>query len=115
VFDPLSGASLGRSYRLLARGGTLVVPGAASTVQGGSSPRLKLAGTLARLLWLKLRPGSRRVLLFLIPQPKKKHPEQFREDVVTLLGWLKEGRLDPVIDQVLPLDKAWHAQKLLEE
>lgn len=47
-------------------------------------------------------------------QPKKKRPEQFREAVITLLGWLKEGRLDPVTDQVLPLDKAWHAQKLLE-
>lgn len=39
----------------------------------------------------------------------------FRDGVVTLLGWLKEGRLGPAIDQVLPLDKAWHAQKLLED
>lgn len=31
-----------------------------------------------------------------------------------LLGWLKEGRLDPAIDQVLPLTEGHHAQELLE-
>ena len=114
VFDPLGGASLGRSYQLLAPGGTLVMLGAASAAQGSGSPKLKLAGTLARFLWLKLRPGSRRVKLFLMPQSKKKHPERFREDVTTLLGWLKEGRLDPVIDQVLSLNQVLYAQELLE-
>lgn len=113
VFDPIGGASLNRSYRMLAPGGTLVMLGVASAVQGGGSPKLKLAGTLGRFLWLKLRPGSRRAMLFLIPQSKKKHPEQFREDVAILLGWLKEGRLEPVTE-TLPLDEVRHAQELLE-
>ncbi len=114
VFDPIGGPSLDRSYRLLAPGGTLVALGAASAVQGGGSPKLKLAGTLARLLRLKLRPGSRRVEIFVIPWSKKKHPEQFRGDVAILFGWLKEGLIDPVVDQVLPLDQARRAQELLE-
>lgn len=35
VFDPIGGASVDRSYRLLAPGGTLAALGAASAVQGG--------------------------------------------------------------------------------
>lgn len=73
-----------------------------------------MASTLARLLRLKLRPGSRRVVLFVIPQSKKKHPEQFRQDVTLLLGWLKDDRIDPVIDRILPLSEARRAQELLE-
>ena len=115
VFDPIGGASLDRSYRLLAPGGTLVMLGAASAVQGSGNPKLRLAGTLARFLRLKLRPGSRRVELFVIARSKKKHPGQFREDVLTLLGWLKEGKIDPVIDRVLPLSEARQAQELVEK
>ena len=114
VFDPVGGASLDRSYQLLAPGGTLVMLGVASAVQGSGSPKLKLAGTLVRLLRLKLRPGSRRVRLFVAPRSKKKHPDQFRKDVAILLDWLKEGRIDPVIDRVLPLGEARRAQELLE-
>ncbi len=114
VFDPVGGASLDRSYRLLAPGGTLVMLGAASAIQGAGNPKLKLAGTLARLLRLKLRPGSRRVVMYLIPRSKKKHPERFRRDVATLLGWLASGKIDPAIARVLPLDQARYAQELLE-
>ncbi len=114
VFDPIGGASLGRSYRLLAPDGTLVMLGAASAVQGDGTPKLKLAGTLARFLQLKLRPGSRHVKIFVILQSKKKHPGQFRNDVATMLDWLKDGKIDPVIDRTLPLSEARHAQELLE-
>jgi len=114
VFDPIGGASLGRSYRLLASGGTLGMLGAASAVQGDSNPKLKLVGTLARFLQLKLRPGSRHAKIFVILQSKKKHSEQFRNDVMTMLDWLKDGKIDPVIERTLPLSEARHAQELLE-
>ena len=38
-----------------------------------------------------------------------------REDVATLLGLVESGRLEPVIDQVLPLDGIHEAERLLED
>lgn len=37
------------------------------------------------------------------------------EDLTTLLGLVASGRLDPVIDRVLPLEQAAEAERLLEE
>ena len=113
VFDPIGGGSLARSYGLLAPCGTLVILGAAVTVQGKGDPRLKIVGTLARFLWLKLRPGSRRVRLYVISQAKQ-HPSQFRDDLAMLFGWLAEGKINPAIHAVLPLADARRAQEMLE-
>ncbi len=114
VFDPIGGASLDRSYKLLAPNGTLVMLGVASAVQDEGNSKLKLVGTLARFLRLKFRPGSRRVRIYLIEQAKKKRPDQFRDDLAILFEWLGKGRIDPVIHSILPLNEARHAQELLE-
>lgn len=113
VFDPLGGKSLSRSFGLLSRRGTLFMLGAASTVQGDGSPRMKLAATLARFLWLKLRPGGRRVRLFLV-ETAAKRPDSFNEDMARLFGWLVDGRIDPKIHATLPLSEARAAQEMLE-
>ena len=114
VFDPIGGANLYRSFELLAPKGKLVVLGASSAVQGDGNAKLKIAGTLARIVTLKLRHGSRRTGVYHIERAKKAHHDEFREDLTTLLGWLAAGKIDPVIDRVLPLAEARHAQELLE-
>lgn len=113
VFDPVGGAQLNRSYRVLGKKGTLVLLGASSAVQGGR-PGRALVSTGFRFLGLKLRPGSRRVTSYLIEPARKKHPEHFREDVQTLLELLREGKIDPQIAEVLPLREARRAHELLE-
>ena len=113
VFDPVGGSSLARSYGLVAPHGTLVMLGAAAAVQGKGNPRLKVVGTLARFLFLKLRPGSRRVRLYVVSQAKQ-HPAQFRDDLGMLFGWLAHGKIDPAVHAVLPLSDARRAQEMLE-
>ena len=113
VFDPLGGSSLSRSYGLLAPNGTLVMMGAASAVQGAGAPKLAIAGTLARFAWLRLRPGDRRVRLFLVQGPKKQ-PERFQNELATLFRWLAAGEIDPQIQAVLPMKQAREAQQMLE-
>ena len=110
VFDPIGGSQLMRSYQALAPGGKLIWFGASSA---GDS-RLALAGTILRFLALKLRPGTRSIAFYGIPFAKKKHPEQFTEDVATLMTFLRKGEIEPIIAAVLPLGKAAEAQQLLE-
>lgn len=113
VLDPIGGDSLSRSFGLLSGRGTLLMLGAADSVQGEGSPRIKLIATLARFLWLKLRSGSRRVRLFMVEGPKKR-PHEFSEHMALLFGWLVDGSIDPAIDMTLPLSEARKAQETLE-
>jgi NADPH:quinone reductase-like Zn-dependent oxidoreductase len=43
-----------------------------------------------------------------------REPEWFREDFVTLVGLLREGKIHPVVDERLPLSEVCHAHELLE-
>ena len=113
VFDPLGGASLNLSYRLVAREGTLVMIGTAASVQGKGNPRLGVLGTLARFGLLKLRPGTRRARIFLVQGPKK-DTGKFQREMATLYEWLVEEKIDPRIHAVLPLKDAKAAQEILE-
>ena len=88
--------------------------GAASAVQGDGSGVVKILGSLARFVTLKLRPGARKVQMFIIPQSKKARPSEFREDFTTLLERLAEGKIDPEISVSLPLKDAQRAYALLE-
>jgi NADPH:quinone reductase-like Zn-dependent oxidoreductase len=114
VFDPLGGASLNRSYRLLAPKGVLVMLGAATAVQGEGNGLVKILDSLARFVALKLHLDSRKVRLFVITQSKKSWPAEFQADLVTLFDWLAQGKIDPAIGLSLPLKDAAQAYHLLE-
>jgi NADPH:quinone reductase-like Zn-dependent oxidoreductase len=114
VFDAVGGVQLNRSYRALARNGTLVFFGASSAVRATGNPTLALAATAARFVLLKLRPDAKRVEVYLIDSARKKHPEQFRQDVQTLLALLRDEKIKPQIAQVLPLSEVRQAHALLE-
>lgn len=114
VFDPVGGRQLTRSYQVVAKGGTLVMFGAASAIQGNSNQQLALIATVLRVLALKLRPDGKHVAVYSIPTAKKKNPAAFRQDVQTLLGLLQDGKITPQIAMVLPLRDARHAHELLE-
>ena len=110
VFDPVGGAQLSRSSRVLARGGTLVMFGASSATKS-KNPTLALIGSVARLLALRLRPDGKNVRWYFNSSIKTPH---VREDLAALLGLLAEGKLRPRALLVLPLREARQAHELLE-
>ncbi len=113
VFDPIGGAQLSRSYKVLAKKGTLVMFNVAAASQG-RNPTLALVASVARLFWLKLRPDTRHAETYLIEAAKRKRPEQFHSDVGALLDLLKEDKIKPQIAQVLPLSEVRKAHELLQ-
>jgi len=111
VFDPLGGESLSRSLHALKPGGMLVAFGFQNEVlgRGGSIPldfvKLKLWD------WL---PNGHATAFYSIGAMRRKHPEWFREDLATLFGMLAEGRIAPVVAEVLPLAEVRQAHERVE-
>jgi len=108
AFDAIGGAHFARSFAALASGGVLVGYGSQTMATGGESVLAAGLG-LARLkLWTLLSPlfGRRRAVWYSITDHRKAHPEEFAEDMATLLDWLREGRIRPVVADRLPLSAA---------
>ena len=111
VFDPLGGESLSRSLHALKPGGMLVAFGFQNEVlgRGGSIPfdfvRLKLWD------WL---PNGHATAFYSIGAMRRKHPEWFRHDLAALFSMLQEGRIAPVLAEVLPLSEVRRAHERVE-
>ena len=111
VFDPLGGDSLARSLHALKPGGMLVAFGFQNEVlgRGGSIPldfvKLKLWD------WL---PNGHATAFYSIGAMRRRHPEWFGADLVTLFGMLAEGRIAPVVAEVLPLAQVREAHERVE-
>ena len=111
VFDPIGGAHFRRSFRTLARGGTLVAYGFYDSVQG------KGGSAAGDFLWLSLAgilPNGKSTGFYSIAPWRKNHPEWFRDDLETLFHYLQEGKIKPVIDSRLPLDEARRAHERID-
>ncbi|SDZ06823.1 NADPH:quinone reductase [Jannaschia faecimaris] len=111
VFDPLGGASLSRSLHALRPGGMLVAFGFQNEVlgRGGSIPmdfvKLKLWD------WL---PNGHATALYSIGAMRRAHPNWFGRDLAELFNMLVEGRIDPVVAEVLSLDEVSRAHEMVE-
>jgi NADPH:quinone reductase-like Zn-dependent oxidoreductase len=117
VLDPIGGAVSLRSFRALRRGGRLVVYGRHATIAHGQKNWPAVfewyAGTIAVAAWGFLSP-RRRVLSYRIQKLRIHHQEWFREDLLTLLDLLRQGKIHPVVAERLPLTEARHAHEMLE-
>jgi NADPH:quinone reductase-like Zn-dependent oxidoreductase len=109
VFDGIGGDNLSRSYRTLRPGGALVAFGVSS-----ASGMAGMAGWLARIVALKLRPGRRRVHLYLITVSRGAGWRQCRDDWADLLARCARGELRPIVGARIPLAEAARAHELLE-
>jgi NADPH:quinone reductase-like Zn-dependent oxidoreductase len=111
VFDPLGGESLSRSLDALKPGGMLIAFGFQNEVlgRGGSIPLDFVKLTLWD--WL---PNGHSTAFYSIGAMRRKHPDWFREDLATLLGMLAEGRIAPVVAEVLPLEEVRKAHEMVE-
>src|ERR1700722_3228184 len=108
AFDAIGGAHFARSFACLASGGLLVGYGSQTVADGGEG--LLSAGLgLARLhLWGAFRFlfGGLRAVWYSITARRTKQPEEFKADMATLFGLLRDGAIHPIVIDRLPLAAA---------
>jgi NADPH:quinone reductase-like Zn-dependent oxidoreductase len=111
AFDPLGGESLSRSLHTLKPGGMLIAFGFQNEVlgRGGSIP----LDFVKQKVWDWL-PNGHATAFYSIGAMRRRHPDWFREDLETLLTMLEEGRIAPVVAEILPLDEVRRAHERLE-
>lgn len=106
VFDTIGAAYWSRSYRCLKKGGLLVGFGALQLSTGKESMSTLIWGFLKLMVIWKLIPDGRRTCFYSIQPRRWKKPEEFRDDISTLMEWLKDGRLKPAVAARRPLADA---------
>lgn len=118
ALDPVGGASLYKSYRVLAKTGRLIVYGASSLVGGESRSFLHALGTLGRapkgfhpLLLMRDNKAVMGTHLGLMWDEIQRHPEWLGQ----VLTWYREGRFRPHVDRTFPLDDAAAAHRYIQD
>jgi NADPH2:quinone reductase len=121
VFDGIGGDNLWRSRDALREGGCLVTYGFQSKLRGGrmisgSGGRHRIRES-AELGWFVVRnwfkPGRKRMVPYSIQWLMRIKPAWFRQDLLTLLNLLKQGKIRPLIAERLPLEGARRAHEML--
>jgi NADPH2:quinone reductase len=124
VFDPIGGRHLWHSREALRPGGRVVGYGNTTALRGagmGSAPtgrRNRLHGIPIYALYIAggwLLPGRKRVIPYSIQTLKRLKPALFRQDLIALLDFLQQGKIQPLVAQRLPLAEARRAHELLEK
>jgi NADPH:quinone reductase-like Zn-dependent oxidoreductase len=123
VFDGIGGDNLWRSRDALREGGRVITYGFQSKMRGGrmasgSHGRHPIRES-AELGWFILRnwfkPGRKSMAPYSIQWLMRLKPAWFRDDLLTLLVYLKQGMIKPLIAQRLPLEEARRAHEMLGE
>lgn len=119
VFDHVGGPGIRDSWRMLARGGTLVSYGTAATKDLPGNPQLPVLKLLARLTLWNALPNGRRAGFFNLWAGKRFRPGRFRaqlhEDLQRLFALLGDGRLAPQVAARFPLSDAAAALRFAEQ
>ncbi|MEV4759455.1 medium chain dehydrogenase/reductase family protein [Micromonospora sp. NPDC049559] len=110
VFDHVGGPGIVDSWRMLARGGTLVCYGTAATRDVPGNPRLPVLRLLARLTLWHVLPNGRGATFFNLWAGRARHPRRYRQelraDLGRVFGLLAEGALSAQIAATYPLTEA---------
>lgn len=123
VFDGIGGDNLWRSRDALLEGGRVVTYGFQSKMRGGrmssrSEGRHPFRES-AELSWYIIRnwfkPGRKSMVPYSIQWLMRLKPAWFRNDLLTLLDLLKQGKIKPLIAQRLSLNEARRAHEMLGE
>ena len=116
AFDPIGGPHFSRSFACLASGGILVGYGSQTMAIGREGlaaaglglVRIKLWGALGGLF------GGRRAVFYSITARRKTHPEEFKADMAALFALLRDGAIDPVVVERLPLAAAREVHRRID-
>lgn len=119
VFDHVGGPGIVDSWRMLARGGTLVSYGTAATKDQPGNPQLPVLKLLGRLTLWNALPNGRRAHFFNLWAGRRLRPERFRaqirDDLAQLFTLLRDGDLSPQIAGRFPLTDAAAALRFAEQ
>ena len=118
VFDHVGGPGLADSWRMLAKGGTLVSYGTASTRDVPGNPRLSVIALLARLTAWNLVPNGRRATFFNLWAGRRLRPARYRaelrQDLTAVLRLLADGAIAAQVARTFPLTDAAAALRFAE-
>jgi synaptic vesicle membrane protein VAT-1 len=118
VFDHVGGRSVIDSWHLLARGGTLVSYGSASTRDDTGSKHLPLVKILARVWTWNAVPNGRHAYFYNLWAGKSLSHERFRArlraDLTEVFAALQRGDIHATIAAELPLARVADALRLAE-
>jgi NADPH:quinone reductase-like Zn-dependent oxidoreductase len=118
VFDHIGGPGIADSWHMLARGGTLVSYGTASTRDVAGNPRVPVLKLLARLTAWNLLPNGKHATFFNLWAGRRLRPARYRaqvrEDLGEVLERLKRNAITPQIARRFPLTDAGAALRYAE-
>jgi NADPH:quinone reductase-like Zn-dependent oxidoreductase len=118
VFDHVGGDGIVDSWRMLARGGTLVSYGTASTRDVPGNPRLPVLKLIARLTAWNLLPNGRRATFFNLWAGRRLRPARYRaelaEDLTAVFRLLADGAITAQVARTFPLTDAAAALRFAE-
>jgi NADPH:quinone reductase-like Zn-dependent oxidoreductase len=118
VFDHVGGSGIAGSWRMLARGGTLVAYGTASTRDDEGDPRVPVLKLVARLTAWNLMPNGRRATFFNLWAGRRLRPARFRaelrDDLGRVLALMASGAISARVDARFPLTEAAAALRRAE-
>lgn len=114
VFDTIGGRNFSRSYQCLAKGGKLVGFGALQLTTGEEKVPALLWGFFKLLVLWKLIPDGKRSSFYNIHHRRDKLPDEFSDDVQTLMRWLHEGKLKPVVAGKVLLEQAAEVHRQID-
>jgi NADPH:quinone reductase-like Zn-dependent oxidoreductase len=118
VFDHVGGPGIEDSWCMLAKGGTLVSYGIASTRDVPGNPRLPVLKLLGRLTAWNLLPNGRRATFFNLWAGSRLRPARFRaelrEDLTAVLRLLADGAIAAQVARTFPLTDAAAALRFAE-
>ncbi|MYW90777.1 zinc-binding dehydrogenase [Amycolatopsis rubida] len=110
VFDHMAGVTLADSWKLLRRGGALVVYGTAATKDDGNNSQLPFLKLFARLGLWQAAPNGRSATFYNFWAGRSRSPGTFRtrlhEDLTQVLKLVVDGVLVPQIAAEFPLTEA---------
>jgi NADPH:quinone reductase-like Zn-dependent oxidoreductase len=117
VFDHVGGPGIVDSFELLAKGGTLVSYGSASTRDDGGSKQLPVLKLVGRLLWWNYLPNGRGAHFFNVWAGKWRagvFRAKVAEDLGRVLELVADGSLKAQVAGTFPLTEAGAALALAE-
>lgn len=118
VFDFLSLEHFKMSASVLRKGGRLVEYGLHGFAKGQGTLFQGISAWIRMGLWNKwtnLLPNGKSTSFYSITLFRKKSPSYFIEDMQTLLQWLAEKKLQPLVSARMPLLEARQAHEMMEQ
>src|SRR6476661_4455961 len=118
VFDHVGGAGIEDSWRMLAKGGTLVSYGTASTRDVPGNPRVPVLKLLAKLTAWNLLPNGKHAKFFNLWVGRRLRPARYRaelrQDLTAVLRLLADGAIAAQVARTFPLTDAAAALRFAE-